>query len=209
MTKAVSVSQLSEVAGRDVPRETHAKIERYAAMLAQESCRQNLVSASTLDNLWERHILDSAQLVALEPEAGLSWADIGSGAGLPGVIAALLVEGPVLLIEPRRLRAEFLERVVAELGLEGRVTVAAEKAERVSGRFGVITARAVASLDKLLALSAHLSTRKTCWLLPKGRSAHSELAEARRRWHCDGLIVPSRTDPEAGIVVLRNVKARV
>lgn len=201
--------RLAEVSGRHVSRETLAKIEIYAAMLAEESRRQNLVSASTLETLWERHILDSAQLVALEPKAGAAWADVGSGAGLPGIVVALLVAGPVTLIEPRRLRADFLQRIVRELGLEGRVTVAAQKAERVSGRFAVITARAVASLDKLLALSTHLSTRKTHWLLPKGRSAQSELAEARRHWHCDSRIVPSRTDPEAGIAVLRNVKARV
>lgn len=203
------ITRLAEVACRDVPRETYEKIEHYAALLKAESARQNLVSASTLDSLWERHILDSAQLVAFEPEEGATWADIGSGAGLPGIVVALLVAGPVTLIEPRRLRAEFLARALPELGLQDRVRVAPEKAERVAGRFGVITARAVASLDKLLALSTHLSTRKTHWLLPKGRSAQSELAEARQHWHCDSRIVPSRTDPEAGIVVLRNVKARV
>ena len=201
-------ARLEQVAGRDVSRGTMAKLEAYAALLAEESRRHNLVSASTLDHLWERHVLDSAQLAALAPDADMSWADIGSGAGLPGIVVALLTDGPMLLIEPRRLRAEFLGRALRELGLDARVAVAAEKAERVTGRFDVITARAVAPLDKLLALSTHLSTRKTLWLLPKGRSAQSELAEARRHWHCDARIVPSCTGPGAGIVVLRNVKAR-
>lgn len=202
------IEQLAAVSGRDVSRETFAKLERYEAMLRDESRRHNLISKATLGHFWERHILDSAQLARFEPAPGASWVDIGSGAGLPGIVLALLVRGPVVLIEPRRLRIEFLQRVADELGFGERVNVAASKAENVSGRFDVITARAVASVDALLALSTHLSTRKTCWVLPKGRSAQSELAEARRHWHCDAKRVASCTDPESEILLLHNVKAR-
>jgi 16S rRNA (guanine527-N7)-methyltransferase len=202
------IDQLAAVSGRDVSRETVDVLERYAALLRGEAQRQNLVSASTLDSLWNRHLLDSAQLVRFEPFHGASWVDIGSGAGLPGLVVAALVTGPILLVEPRRLRAQFLERAVTELGLSSRVAIAAGKAEKVSGHFDVITARAVASLDHLLGISTHLSTRKSLWVLPKGQSAQSELAEARRRWHCDAKSVPSATDPQAEILVLRNVKAR-
>lgn len=193
---------------RPVPRETYQRLEAFAALLREEAARQNLVSRATLDSLWERHVLDSAQLVRFEPRPGASWADIGSGAGLPGLVIAALVTGPVLLVEPRRLRADFLGRSIARLGLEPRVSVAAMKVEKVTGRFDVITARAVASLDRLLAISTHLSTRKTVWVLPKGRSAQSELAEAKRNWQCEATSVPSRTDPDSEILVLRNVKAR-
>lgn len=192
----------------DVSRETLQKLERYASLLRGENARQNLVSAATLDGLWERHILDSAQLVRFETRPGASWVDIGSGAGLPGVVIALLVTGPVLLVEPRRLRADFLRRVVAELGLESRVSVAAAKAERVEGRFDMITARAVASLEKLLEISTHLSTKNTRWALPRGRNAQSELAEARRSWHCEAEIEPSCTDPESQILVVQSPKRR-
>jgi 16S rRNA (guanine527-N7)-methyltransferase len=202
------IDRLAEVSGRPVSRETYALLLRYAELLREESAKQNLVSSSTLDSLWDRHVLDSAQLVRFEPAAGAAWADIGSGAGLPGIIIAALVEGPVLLIEPRRLRAEFLSRTIVELGLGGRVSVAQANVEKVTGRFGVITARAVAPLDRLLRISTHLSTRNSLWVLPKGRSAQSELAEARRNWHCDAVSVPSCTDPEAEILLLRNVKAR-
>lgn len=202
------IDQLAEVSGRSVSRETYKRLEVFAELLRNEAQRQNLVSASTIDHLWERHILDSAQLVRFEPAPGVSWVDIGSGAGLPGIVIAALVSGPVLLVEPRRLRAEFLKRAVAELGLVPRVSVAAAKVEKVTGRFEMITARAVAPLDRLLAISTHLSTRKSVWVLPKGRSAQSELAEARRNWHCDADSVPSRTDPESEILVLKNVKAR-
>jgi len=82
------------------------------------------------------------------------------------------------------------------------------RAEKIERRFEMITARAVAPLGKLLEMSTHLSTRNTCWVLPKGRKAQSELAEARHNWHCDAEIVPSRTDPDSGILVLRDVKRR-
>jgi 16S rRNA (guanine527-N7)-methyltransferase len=202
------IEQLAGVLGRDVPRGTTDLLEHYMALLRYETGKQNLISSSTLDSLWERHILDGAQLVKFAPAANSSWVDIGSGAGLPGIVIAILVGGPVTLIEPRRLRAAFLTTTVAELGLDSRVTVAAKKVERVAGAFDVITARAVAELDKLLRISTHLSTRKSLWVLPKGRSAESELAAARRNWHCDAEIVLSRTDPDSRILLLRNVKAR-
>lgn len=200
--------RLAEVSGRPVSRGTVVMIERFVELLRAESKRQNLVSETTLDSLWDRHILDSAQLVRFEPSEGASWLDIGSGAGLPGMVIAMLVSGPVLLAEPRRLRAEFLQRTIAELGLGPRVSVAAARAEAISGKFDVITARAVAPLGRLLKISTHLSTGNSLWVLPKGRSAQSELAEARRNWHCDSKIVPSITDPASGILVLRNVRAK-
>ncbi|MBA3527012.1 MAG: 16S rRNA (guanine(527)-N(7))-methyltransferase RsmG [Pseudomonadota bacterium] len=202
------IEQLEETAGRDVPRETFELLERFAALLREEATRQNLVAASTIHNLWERHILDSAQLVRYEPHAGAAWIDIGAGAGLPGLVVAALCEGPILLVEPRRLRANFLERAVAELGLADRVTVLAAKAEKAAGQFDVITARAVARLDRFLELSTHLSTKNSIWVLPKGRSARSELDEARRSWQCEAQSVPSRTDPESEILLLRRVKAK-
>ena len=115
------IGRLAEVAQRDVPRETCEKLEAYVALLTDESRRQNLVSATTLDNLWERHILDSAQLVRFEPHEGAAWADVGSGAGLPGIVIACLVKGPVTLIESRRLRAEFLHKVTESFRISARV----------------------------------------------------------------------------------------
>jgi 16S rRNA (guanine527-N7)-methyltransferase len=200
------IERLEDAAGRPVSRETFERIERYIKLLRAENQRQNLVSAATLDDVWSRHILDSAQLVRFEPRAGASWIDIGSGAGLPGIVIACLVEGPVTMVEPRRLRADFLHRVSESLGL--RTAVPCTKAERVEGRYDVITARAVAQLTELLKISAHLSTRKTVWALPKGRSAERELAEARDAWQGDFRVEPSVTDDEAFIVVGTQVRAR-
>jgi 16S rRNA (guanine527-N7)-methyltransferase len=200
------IAELEAVAQRPVSRETFDKLQAFGAKVAEENNRQNLISASTLEHLWDRHILDSAQLVRFEPKPGASWVDIGSGAGLPGIVIACLVEGPVTLIEPRRLRAAFLERIASELDL--RVIVHCAKAERITGTFGVISARAVASLSELLRISQHLSTRKTVWALPKGRNAHAELAAARRSWQGVFHVEPSVTDAQSFIVVGTGVRAR-
>jgi 16S rRNA (guanine527-N7)-methyltransferase len=200
------IDRIAFAARRTVSRETFGKLEEYMVLLREENARQNLVSAATLEHAWGRHILDSAQLVRYEPRPGASWVDIGSGAGLPGIVIAILVDGPVTLVEPRRLRAEFLHKVCDALQLSA--TVIAAKAERVEGKFDVITARAVAPLPQLLKISAHLSTRKSVWTLPKGRSGKAELAEASRNWHFDAREEPSCTDPDSTILVLSRVGAK-
>ena len=200
------IEALSAAAGRSVSRETVEKLDCYLSLLTAENRRQNLVSAASLDQAWTRHILDAAQLVRYEPHAGASWIDIGSGAGLPGIVVACLVEGPVTLVEPRRLRADFLHSAVNRLQLNA--TVACAKAERVGGMFEVITARAVASLARLLEISAHLSTGNTVWALPKGRGALVELVEARRAWQGVFRVEPSVTDVDSFIVVGAEVRAK-
>jgi 16S rRNA (guanine527-N7)-methyltransferase len=200
------IEHLTEVARRPVSRETFEKLEAYAALLKEESTRQNLVSALTLGELWERHILDSVQLVRFEPHHESRWVDVGSGAGLPGIVVACLVDGPVNLIEPRRLRAEFLHKVCESLRLNA--TVFAGRVERAEGNYDVITARAVAPLTELLKISAHLSTRNTVWALPKGRSAERELVEARRSWQGAFHVEQSVTGVDSKIVVATEVRAR-
>lgn len=200
------IDRLTTAAGRAVSRETFDKIELYVQLLQEEQTRQNLVSAATLKHVWERHILDSAQLVRFETRAGASWIDLGSGAGLPGIIVACLVDGPVTLVEPRRLRADFLHRAAKSLRLA--VNVICSKAERVAGHYDVITARAVAPLARLLDISQHLSTGKTVWVLPKGRNAASELVEAQRTWQGTFHVERSVTDEDSYIVVCAGVRAK-
>lgn len=200
------IDRIAELARRDVSRETFEKIETYASLLREEGERQNLISAASFEHLWERHILDSAQLVRFEPRPRAAWVDIGSGAGLPGIVIACLVEGPVTLVEPRRLRADFLHRLCESLRINA--TVVAAKAESAEGKYDVITARAVANLAQLLKISAHLSTRKSLWVLPKGRSAEAELVEARRSWQGEFHVEQSVTDADSHIVVATGVRAR-
>jgi 16S rRNA (guanine527-N7)-methyltransferase len=201
MSPSGMIDRLAEVSGRIVSRETFERIALYVDLLRTGAAEQNLIAPSTLDTIWERHILDSAQLVRFEQRPGASWVDIGSGAGLPGIVIALLVEGLVTLIESRRLRTDFLHQTVAALGLSDRVTVDFGKVERVDGRFDVITARAVAPLARFLEISAHLSTTKTLWVLPKGRSARTELAEAQRAWQGVFRLEPSVTGDDSYIIV--------
>jgi 16S rRNA (guanine527-N7)-methyltransferase len=132
--------------------------------------------------------------------------DIGSGAGLPGIVIACLVEGPVTLIEPRRLRAEFLHNVCESLRLHA--CVEATKVERARGKYDLITARAVAGLSQFLKISAHLSTRNSLWVLPKGRSAAAELAEAQQAWQGEFHVEQSVTDADSHIVVATGVRAK-
>ena len=202
------IDALSAVSCRDVSRETFGRIEAFVDLLATAAAGQNLIARSTLDGIWERHILDSAQLVRFEPRPGASWLDIGSGAGLPGLVVALLVEGPVALVEPRRLRADFLGHATEKLGLSDRVTIQHAKVERLAGRFDVITARALAPLPRLLEISSHLSTKKTVWVLPKGRGARTELAEARQAWQGAFHVERSATDADSYIVVADGVGKR-
>ena len=179
-----------------------ARLERLVELLAEENTRQNLVSAASLGEVWQRHIVDSAQLLLHVPRETLPlWLDLGTGAGFPGlVIAALHPEWEVLLVESRPRRVEWLRHAVGELGL-GKVEVIASRLELVETRqCAVISARAFAPLVRLLKLSARFSTRATIWLLPKGRSAAQELAELRG-WNHTFHVEQSLTDAEAGIVV--------
>jgi 16S rRNA (guanine527-N7)-methyltransferase len=198
--------ELERASGRAVSRETIARLGDFVALLTDENNRQNLVSASTLGSIWQRHIIDSAQLVRFEPHHGASWLDVGSGAGLPGIVIACLVDGPITLVEPRKLRADFLHRVTASLGLNAQIVC--NKVERASGQFDVITARAVAPLSRLLEISQHLSTRKSVWVLPKGRSAAEELAEAQRAWQGAFQVERSVTDADSSIIVGTGVRAK-
>jgi len=200
------IEQLEQVARRPVPRETFERLQTYVELVIAESPRQNLVSASSLEHIWERHILDSAQLVRFEPHTGASWIDVGSGAGLPGIIIACLVAGSVTLVEPRRLRAAFLREAVVTLGVRAKVECA--KIERITGRFDVITSRAVAPLREFLEMSHHLSTENTRWVLPKGRGAQSELAEAQREWQGVFHVEPSVTDADSRIAVGTGVRVK-
>jgi len=189
----------------DVSRETHDRLSAYVDLLLDENQRQNLISKSTIADVWRRHIEDSAQLVDIYPNASSRWVDIGSGAGLPGIVIAILTNAPVTLIEPRRLRSVFLSRVVKDLHLEN-ATVVPGKAEGATGKFDVITARAVAKIGDIFGITQHLAHKRTTYLLMKGRSAQSELAALSSTWQGRFALVPSRTDPDASIVVATEVK---
>jgi 16S rRNA (guanine527-N7)-methyltransferase len=177
------------------------QLDRFAAMLIKENGRQNLIAASTIPSLWVRHIADSAQLLALDLARSGLWVDLGSGPGLPGLVVAILSPRPMLLVESRRRRCEFLRGVAADLDLT-QVEVAEAPLERVETRAAAtISARAFAPLDRLIALSTRFSTESTRWLLPKGRNAVKELALLPQPWQRMFHVEQSRTDAESRILV--------
>ena len=179
-----------------------AQFEQFAAMLIAENARQNLIAASTIPTLWVRHIADSAQLLSLDTRDGDGlWIDLGSGPGLPGLVVAILSARPMLLVESRKKRCDFLRSVSAELDLK-HVEVAEAPLERVETRpAATISARAFAPLDRLFDLSARFSTESTHWLLPKGRNAVKELALLPEAWQRMFHVEQSRTDADSQILV--------
>lgn len=182
------------------------RLERLAAIVVEESDRQNLIARSTLDAVWARHIVDSLQLAALGPEG--RWIDVGTGAGFPGLaIAAAEPDRTMILVEPRRLRADYLRGAAAQLGLTN-VSVVAAKVEAVRDKAKVISARAVSRIAALFASAAQCANNETVWLLPKGRNADEEVAEARRTWHGVFHVEQSITSPESAIVIARGVRRR-
>jgi 16S rRNA (guanine527-N7)-methyltransferase len=186
-------------------REAMTRLDLLIGALREENQRQNLVSAASLDHVWQRHIADSAQLLDHVPRGtaceGL-WLDLGSGAGFPGlVIAAMRPATVMLLVESRKRRIAWLEVMAERMGLI-QCSVAGMRLEALDDRPArVISARAFAPLDKLLNLSARFSTDDTRWLLPKGRSAALELQAIGEQWRELFHVEQSATDPAAAILV--------
>ena len=180
-----------------------AKLEALAEELKAENARQNLVSKGSLEDVWVRHFADSAQLVPHVPrETRGAWFDLGSGAGFPGLVLAILrPDEPTVLVESRKRRIEWLEAMARKLELAN-CEIEGKRLELVDTRkAAVISARAFAPLSKLLSLSARFSTARTHWVLPKGRSAAQEVEELPRKQRKMFHVEHSITDDEAGIVV--------
>jgi 16S rRNA (guanine527-N7)-methyltransferase len=194
----------------NVPRETLPALDKLVALILEEMPRQNLIAASTADHIWARHIVDSAQLAPLAPVGAKRWIDLGSGAGFPGIVVALVrPDLQITLVESRRKRIDFLRFLAKSLHIHRQIGVIGQRLEVLrSDPHDVISARAFAPLDRLLPLAHRFSRSDTCWLLPKGRSAASELEAVADSWQGDFGIVPSLTDSDAAIIVARHVQPR-
>ena len=184
-----------------------ADLERYRQMLEEGNAVMNLVGPATLPDFWSRHALDSAQLRDHAPDAR-AWADLGAGAGLPGVVLAILlmgVEGArVWLIDSQTKRCRFLQQVVDALALPAEVIDA--RAETLRIKADVVTARACAPMDRLLDFADPYLKRGALGLFLKGEQAEAELAEARRRRpRLDADLLPSVSDPRGRIVRIRSL----
>lgn len=185
------------------------RLQRLIELVVAENARQNLIAASTIPQIWARHIVDSAQLLPLAEGRGGDWYDLGSGGGFPGLVIACLRDAPVILVETRALRARFLGDCVEALGLtNARVVQSKIEHLRVGAPADVISARAFAPLHKLFAMACHCSDGNTLWLLPKGRNAQLELETARQEWQAVFHVEQSVTDPDSAIILASALQRR-
>ncbi|HEM45717.1 MAG TPA: 16S rRNA (guanine(527)-N(7))-methyltransferase RsmG [Alphaproteobacteria bacterium] len=187
-----------------VSRETLDRLRVYADLLVKWNRRINLVGRSTLPDLWRRHMLDSAQLYPLLPARARSLVDLGSGAGFPGMVLAIMGVPDAHLIESDRRKCAFLRAVARATGTP--VTIHAGRIESVPGfAADVIVSRALAELAQLLDLAENFLGKHSILLFLKGRGVDLELTRAAERWKMRVRKVPSRTDSEGSILRLEAI----
>lgn len=189
-----------------VSRETLARLKTYVGMLEDWNARHNLVSAGSLADVWRRHVWDSAQLAKYVPADARTLADLGSGAGFPGLVLAELLRDRVrvTLFESIAKKCAFLQAVSDRLELNSRIENSRMEAAPTES-FDVITARACAPLDKLLGYAQHFAGSNTVCLLLKGQNVGSELTEARKHWKMSLQQHPSLTDPSGSLLEIREL----
>ncbi len=211
MTNSDRYQRLIDVAG-PVSRETFDGLTEFEAMFKTWARRINLASASTLDDLWNRHILDSAQLAPLAP-AARHWLDLGSGGGFPGLVIAFLLKerdgGWIELIESNRKKAGFLQAAAGQFSLPTRI-----QAQRIDGDVKglsspeIVTARALAPLSRLLGLASPWLSAGARGLLHKGRDYRQEIKESSLLWRYDLVEHRSKVDADSVVLEISNLEPR-
>lgn len=188
----------------NVSRETMEKLDHYAETLEKWNRKINLISPKSVPDIWARHFLDSAQILKIAPKSTQSWCDLGTGGGFPGLVVAIMASETAscpkfTLIESDERKATFLATIARELSLD--VYVLPQRVEESEKQYAdVVSARALAPLDKLLGY-AHRHVNETgVFLLQKGENHLSELTDARRNWHIDCEVISSITDSSSAIL---------
>jgi 16S rRNA (guanine527-N7)-methyltransferase len=191
-------------AATGVSRETLARLKAYAGLLEEWNSRHNLVSAQSLEDLWRRHLWDSAQLAPLIPAKARTIADLGSGAGFPGLVLAEMLRDrvSVTLFEATTKKCDFLKAAAQRMELS--VSVQNVRMEDATPQvFDVVTARACAPLPKLLPYAQHFTGPNSVYLFLKGQNVGAELTEAHKSWKMKVRQIPSLTDPSGVILELK------
>jgi 16S rRNA (guanine527-N7)-methyltransferase len=198
-----------------ISRETRDRLRTYAQLLGRWQKTINLIAPSTLGEIWHRHFADSAQLWQFRPDNARTWLDIGSGAGFPGLVLAILgaETGAThhILVESDARKAAFLREVARATGIT--VDILCMRIENAETRANVkavdcLTARALAPLPRLLEMAAPYFTSSTLGLFLKGKEAAAEVEQAARSWQFDCELKPSMTDEEARVVLLKALKPK-
>jgi 16S rRNA (guanine527-N7)-methyltransferase len=209
----------------DVSHETLGNLTIYADLVKHWQKAVNLVAPGTLDQLWHRHLADSAQVADLVPPNARTFADLGSGGGFPGLVVAIMladkrdrvVPFAMTLIESDIRKSAFLREVIRKTGLKTRGNVVEILSMRIEnsetqlkvGTVDVVTARALASLDRLFQYACPLFHSSTVGLFMKGRDVERELAEAQTHWTFSARLIPSRTELDATIVQVTRLSPKV
>ena len=202
-------------AGRfDVSRETIARLQIYEAILKHWQRGTNLVAPKTLEHIWHRHFADSAQLLTHAPD-WKTWLDLGAGAGFPGLVIAICAANRedvrVHIVESNARKCAFCQEVVRETGCSVEIHEARIESLGAGDKLigaDIVTARALAPLDRLFELALPFFSAGTMGLFLKGRRAGAEMADAQMRWECEAQLRASATDAQARIVQIRNLRAR-
>jgi len=204
---------LSTIVGFDVSRETMESLGAFAKSIEKWSRKINLVSHTTLQEIWTRHIVDSAQLVASAPGPIGRWADLGAGGGLPGIVVAILLkqksaDTQFVLVESDKRKAAFLKMMRDEHGLNAQIF--SDRIEHTEPLVAdVVSARALAPLDSLLAyVSRHIGADGVA-ILPKGRNFRAELDQAKRTWQFELEITNSTANQDARILRISRLGRRI
>lgn len=193
----------------NVSRETISRLERFEEILLKWNPKINLVSKASLENLWQRHIIDSVQVFTSVKDPGDSWVDIGSGGGFPGVVVAIMAaeyfpKTKVTLIESDQRKSAFLRTAARECGVP--VTVLSQRIEQATPQNAhILSARALAELDTLLEFSEQHLAKDGLAVFPKGASWKKEVDKAAERWSFDVEPITSLTETEAVILKIKGV----
>lgn len=196
-----------------VSRETRERLEIYAELLSRWNRRINLVSPATINDLWTRHISDSIQLAALAPETARTWIDLGSGAGLPGLIVAAARQSAnplerMVVVDSDSRKCAFMSEAARAMNIAVEVRaqrLGSRASAKVAEPFDIISARALAPLPLLLDYAGPFIGKSTICLFPKGKTRNGEIAEAQRSWHMKLEEIPSVSDPSGAILRIRDV----
>lgn len=193
-----------------VSRETFSHLEIYVSELLKWQKVHNLIANSTIENVWERHVYDSLQLIELAPQSPRHWVDIGSGGGLPGIVIAIMMRDKsdfmMHLVESSQRKCAFLQHCAGLLQLP--VQVHADRIENILPHFNsidVLSARALASLDSLFQFVALCQKEPDTILFLKGKDINQELTNAQKKWRFEYEIFPSRVESDGCVIKVNSL----
>ena len=200
---------MTRIFDENVSRETSNKLTLFANIVEKWTPRVNLISKASVPYIWQRHIEDSIQIYSLVPPVS-SWVDLGSGGGFPAIVVALLAQqdgrsSKFTLVESDQRKCVFLRTAIRELGLK--VEVLNDRIENIPPlEANVVSARALAELPLLIGLASRHMKSDGIAIFPKGKNWKVEDAKARKSWVYSNESIPSKTDPSAAILKIKEIK---